>query len=59
MHRSDRELVDAACHGDIEAFRGLYERHFQTILAIARSLLHDSNLRLRNRSPLPVSSWPD
>jgi len=44
LQRSDRELVCAACRGDIESFRGLYERHYRMIVAIARSQLRDQHL---------------
>lgn len=44
MQRSDQLLVEAACNGDIESFRELYERHYSRIVAIARSHLHDQHL---------------
>lgn len=44
MQRSDQVLVEAACNGDIESFRELYERHYSRIVAIARSHLHDQHM---------------
>lgn len=44
MESSDRELVRAACGGDVESFRELYERHYRMIVAIARSRLPDQHL---------------
>lgn len=44
MQRSDRELVEAACAGDIGSFRELYERHYRLAVGIARSRLSDQHL---------------
>jgi len=44
VQRSDRELVEAACAGDIGSFRELYERHYRMAVGIARSRLSDLHL---------------
>ena len=44
MERTDAELVDAACRGEIAAFRELYERHYRMAVGIARSRLSDVHL---------------
>ena len=44
MARSDAELVEAACGGDIASFRELYERHYAMAVGIACSRLSDSHL---------------
>lgn len=44
MHLSDGDLVRAACRGDLDSFRRLYERHYQMIVALARAQLHDPHL---------------
>jgi RNA polymerase sigma-70 factor, ECF subfamily len=44
LERSDAELVEAACRGDIASFRKLYERHYSMAVAIARSRLSDRHL---------------
>jgi RNA polymerase sigma-70 factor (ECF subfamily) len=41
---SDAELVQAACAGDIDSFRKLYERHYKMAVGIARSRLGDMHL---------------
>jgi RNA polymerase sigma-70 factor, ECF subfamily len=41
---SDAELVRAACAGDIDSFRELYERHYSMAVGIARSRLSDRHL---------------
>lgn len=42
--RSDAELVEAACNGDVDSFRCLYERHYRLAIGIARSRLRDRHL---------------
>jgi RNA polymerase sigma-70 factor (ECF subfamily) len=44
VERSDAELVEAACSGDIASFRDLYERHYAMAVAIAQSRLSDPHL---------------
>ena len=44
MERTDAELVEAACSGDIASFRELYERHYAMAVGIARSCLLDLHL---------------
>lgn len=44
MQRSDEELIEAACQGDIESYRVLYERHYALAMGIARSCLPDIHL---------------
>lgn len=44
LQRSDRELVESACAGDIDSFRSLYERYFGMAVGIARSRLADQHL---------------
>ncbi len=44
MERSDAELVKAACNGDVDSFRRLYERHYALAVAVARSRLWDRHL---------------
>jgi RNA polymerase sigma-70 factor, ECF subfamily len=44
LQRSDAELVEAACGGDIASFRDLYERHYRMAVGIARSRLSDPHL---------------
>jgi len=41
---SDAKLVEAACAGDINSFRELYERHYSMAVGIARSRLADQHL---------------
>jgi RNA polymerase sigma-70 factor, ECF subfamily len=41
---SDAELVKAACAGDIDSFRELFERHQRMAVGIARSRLFDRHL---------------
>mgnify|MGYP002654895961 CR=1 FL=1 len=48
MHNQDRctdaELVEAACNGDVESFRCLYDRHYRLAIGIALSRLRDRHL---------------
>lgn len=44
MEHSDAELVKAACDGDVDSFRCLYERHYGLAVGIARSRLWDRHL---------------
>ena len=44
MERSDAELVNAACGGDVDSFRRLYERYYGLAFGIARSRLWDQHL---------------
>ena len=44
MESSDAELVKAACDGDVDSFRRLYERHYRLAVGIARSRLWDRHL---------------
>ncbi|MGO9114887.1 MAG: RNA polymerase sigma factor [Thermoguttaceae bacterium] len=44
MPRSDAELVKAACGGDIDSFRELYDRYYRLAVGIARSRLCDQHL---------------
>lgn len=44
MQCSDAELVEAACAGDIDSFRKLYERYYGMAVGIARSRLADQHL---------------
>ena len=44
MQRSDAELVEAACRGELAAFGQLYERHFRMAVGIAYSRLSDRHL---------------
>ncbi len=44
MQCSDSELVEAACAGDIDSFRELFERYYSMTVAIARSRLSDHHL---------------
>ncbi|HVU86452.1 MAG TPA: sigma-70 family RNA polymerase sigma factor [Pirellulales bacterium] len=44
MPSSDAELVQAACAGDIDGFRKLYERYYKMAVGIARSRLNDQHL---------------
>jgi RNA polymerase sigma-70 factor (ECF subfamily) len=44
LQRSDAELVEAACAGDIDSFRKLYERYYGMAVGIARSRLADQHL---------------
>jgi RNA polymerase sigma-70 factor (ECF subfamily) len=41
---SDTELVEAACGGDVDSFRQLYERYYGMAVGIARSRLSDAHL---------------
>jgi len=44
LHRTDAELVAAACQGDLASFGRLYERHYRMAVGIARSRLSDGHL---------------
>jgi RNA polymerase sigma-70 factor (ECF subfamily) len=44
LKRPDSELVQAACAGDVESFRALYERYYTMAVGIARSRLFDEHL---------------
>ena len=44
MQRTDAELVEAACQGELAAFGQLYERHFRMAVGIAYSRLSDRHL---------------
>jgi len=44
LQSSDAELVEAACAGDIDSFRRLYERYYGMAVGIARSRLADEHL---------------
>ncbi|QDT97485.1 RNA polymerase sigma factor [Gimesia aquarii] len=44
MQRSDSELVEAACAGNIDSFRELYERYYSMTVGIAYSRLSDHHL---------------
>lgn len=44
MERTDAELVEAACRGEIGAFRELYERHYRMAVGIAQGRLSDVHL---------------
>jgi RNA polymerase sigma-70 factor, ECF subfamily len=44
VQRTDAELVEAACQGELAAFGQLYERHFRMAAGIARSRLSDRHL---------------
>jgi RNA polymerase sigma-70 factor, ECF subfamily len=44
LQRSDAELVSAACGGDHDSFRTLYERYYGMAVAIARGRLADRHL---------------
>jgi RNA polymerase sigma-70 factor, ECF subfamily len=44
LERTDAELVEAACGGDVASFRELYERHYRMAVGIAHSRLADPHL---------------
>lgn len=44
MPKSDEELVNAACRGDLASFGLLYERHYRMAVGIARCQLWDLHL---------------
>jgi RNA polymerase sigma-70 factor (ECF subfamily) len=44
LERSDAELVKAACGGDVDSLRQLYERHYRLAVGIARGRLWDRHL---------------
>lgn len=44
MESTDAELVRAACRGDVDSFRRLYERYYRLVLGIARSRVSDQHL---------------
>jgi RNA polymerase sigma-70 factor, ECF subfamily len=44
LESTDAELVKAACGGDVDGFRRLYERYYRLALGIARSRVSDRHL---------------
>lgn len=44
LQRSDAELVEAACRGDLASFGQLYDRHYRLAVGIARCRLADVHL---------------
>lgn len=44
MESSDAELVKAACGGDVDSFRQLYERHYRLAVSVAHGRLSDRHL---------------
>lgn len=44
MRRSDAELIEAACGGDVDSFRQLYERYYALAVGIAHGQLADGHL---------------
>ncbi len=44
LQRSDADLVEAACDGDVDSFRCLYEKHYRLAVGIAHSRLRDRHL---------------
>ena len=44
LQYSDSDLVKAACAGNIDSFRALYERYYEMAVGIARSRLSDRHL---------------
>jgi RNA polymerase sigma-70 factor (ECF subfamily) len=44
LESSDADLVNAACGGDVDSFRKLYERYYRLAVGIARSRLSDRHL---------------
>jgi RNA polymerase sigma-70 factor (ECF subfamily) len=44
LERSDADLVRAACDGDVDSFRRLYERYYGLAVGVARSRLWDRHL---------------
>ena len=44
LQPSDAELVEAACNGDLDSYRRLYERHYRLAVGIAHSRLRDIHL---------------
>lgn len=44
MPKSDEELVNAACQGDLASFGLLYERHYRMAVGVARCQLWDLHL---------------
>ena len=41
---NERAIVEAACHGDVNALAGLYERYYATMVWVAYSVLLDRSL---------------
>lgn len=44
LPRSDAEMVEAACNGDVDSYRCLYEKHYRLAVGIAHSRLRDIHL---------------
>jgi RNA polymerase sigma-70 factor, ECF subfamily len=44
MERTDAELVEAACHGEVSSFGELYRRHYKAVAGIAYCVLSDQHL---------------
>ena len=44
LQPSDAELVEAACNGDVDSFRCLYEKHYRLAVGIAYSRQRDIHL---------------
>jgi len=44
LDRSNKDLVAAACQGDLASFGLLYERHYRLAVGIARARLSDCHL---------------
>lgn len=44
LQRTDAELVEAACDGDVDSFRTLYEKYYGLAFGLARSRLGDQHL---------------
>lgn len=44
LNRTDSELVEAACNGDVDSFGELYQRHYRMAVGIAGSRLPDAHL---------------
>jgi RNA polymerase sigma-70 factor (ECF subfamily) len=42
--RTDVELVEAACRGDVASFSELYERHYAAVVGVAYAILGDRHL---------------
>lgn len=44
LQRTDAELVEAGCDGDVDSFRALYEKHYGLAVGLARCRLSDHHL---------------
>lgn len=44
LQPSDAQLVEAACNGDVDSYRCLYEKHYRLAVGIAYSRLRDLHL---------------